>query len=208
MGITDLEVLVALVRDHAGPDDKVVVRFNGGTIDAAEDLRHLADAELSHLVVESPQIRVDLGSTSASVRGELELGLHIWQRWAEPRQTWRHSSRKSAALWTFVVATQTALALLCVAAIIYAVSLIGDPTVPAWAIALILLSCFGLLALALWGAVKGVSSTRAVIVPFNADELRKNHLSTKYPRLSLIVAVVAAIVATSGVVAGIATRSP
>jgi hypothetical protein len=166
----------------------------------ASDMAKLSDEELKWLRVQSPQVRVILGKRCAYAAGDEDIVQLIDKAWAKERQIARIRPYHLGIVLVMVAFFAAVVFGIFWVAVVAAYSLFGASTsslgnltisLPGFAAAVSLVF-FGLRTWQFSG--EGLFSSAAV-VPSGLNEYRKGAAANKYPRLSWIVAVIAAIIA-------------
>lgn len=86
--IDDLQALMDLLQEeHITSGSALIVEFEGGHFDNADDLRKISDIELRNLTIKSSRLEVRLSSDVAVAIGDANLCESVRRRWARHRVT-------------------------------------------------------------------------------------------------------------------------
>lgn len=208
--IDDLAALIALLNAESGHVARIA--FDGGHFDEPADLRSLSDGELRRLVVQSDNTDVVLGPREARAIGRRPDVEAVYRLWARSRQT---HMRPQSTRWRERVTDElfgaflgSLIGGLLVAYIIMTTGVVSEmfpnassPIIASLGLGVVFVIAF--LNTFLYSKTPLWQASYAVIVPFTQDELRKNMVANRYPRLSYFVAIASLIVATVAVTVSI-----
>jgi hypothetical protein len=198
VSIDDLRALMDLLGDREDVDGPVVVEFDEGDFDQAEDMRELGPQNLRELRVKAGDLVVHLAENRAEAIGPTELTAFVYNAWARARQTPAYP-----ASWGFMqkYPYKSPLLLFGLFAFGFAVYLfrqVQDPQKVIWYVVVI-----GLLLFMGWILYKSNKSAYdasnwAVIQPFTAHKIREaQQRKTTVPLWALIVTIIGLVITTT-----------
>lgn len=206
--IDDFKSILQII--HTYTQEKVSISFIGGHIDEPEDLRSLTEAELAHVKIAAPGVRMELADTTALYTGPYDVGDRIkdWSR-AHQRRVLRRrrTTRKRrtdidgvrsilpfllliGTLLTFILTTSSTVTSLLEGK----TSGIGAILAISYAASFIVLARY----LLHRSQTRKVTSS-CVIIPLSRDEYRKDKILHKRQMITWTIAtlaVVATLIAT------------
>ena len=188
--IDDLAALMTLLTDDT---PELHIEFDGGNFTEAEELRTLSDIGVRSLRLQTPKVQVFLNSSDAFAVGERQEAEDVYRLWARARKTQLRSL--PIPLSAYILTLMSTVFMLSLAVLIFAGV---DEASPMAAKGYTLAGVVGAWSLvgsvSIWYAAFARGSSYAVVIPLSLDEYRQNRLNQTYPRRSLIVTIVLAII--------------
>ena len=202
--IDDLGALIELLSSlTSSPRSHIELAFDGGEFDDENDLRSLSDVELRSLRIKADGVEVILNDHDAVAIGRYEFAEAVLRSWARARPSPRPPRgyfRQRLVIFDIILMTVflVGLGYLATLAASRALAFTGGYALGE-AVFSALFSLFVVgLAFALHQRLRGGGNFAAVL-PFTIDEVRKNEAAAVYPRLGVIVAMLALLATAIGI---------
>lgn len=209
--IDDLDALLEIIRTlgirkpigHARPQ-RPRVEFDGGSFDAAEELRKLSDEEMSSLRILTNDVQVLLNRSIAIAIGAHDHVDEIYNSWARKRQTTRRPQMWPMRIHGLLLALSSLFAFVAAAFAAVAVyTVVTDASVAMWharsPVVNLLFSVACTIMAWLLMSNLGAGDSYAIIEPSNHEEARKELRAERVARRAWRVSVASATIAALGV---------